>query len=381
MPQRNATLRNARDLGPEVLRNEIVDRVDQMERVEMGGDGEFASAMSEFPLINLDDPDEAYYTAGGATGPMQPVDVRSESPVGQLDLPSKEGVSITGYKKKYIPDKGVETHLSNATPFSLFQRAANQLRKDVFITREQVAWRGDEIANGLIGQFGNTPHPDIAYSDTPGTPWSDTAASTPYDDISSMAFEVWDNGLFTQGQPARPIVYVSPSVARDLKQNDDMEDRVSGVRIRSLDMDTVLEILDDEVGAFRTVLVNLPRQNADGEFIDADGNVVDNVEDAEFDNALEPWDPDANAGAGGNVRNVVIGRPGANSAYIPWFGDRLLERAAQAPDPGQISVDAQNGFFTQVWNSPDPITANFKAGQEIGFEIHTPENWAILSGV
>lgn len=377
MPERNATLSNAQNLGPEVLRNEIVDRVDQMERIELGGSGTYAAAMSVFPMVNLDDPDEAYYTAGGATGPMSPTALTAESPVGQLDLPSKESVEITAYKKKYIPDKGVETHLSNNTPFSIFQRAAGQLRKDIFITREQVAWRGDEVVDGMVGQFGGSPHPDIQNTATPTTAWSDTTNSVPYDDISNLAFEIWDNGLFTNGEPALPTVFIPPSVGRDLKQNADMEDRVSGVRIRSLGLNDVQEIMDDEIGRFRQVLVNLPRQNAAGEYIDDAGNVVDNVEDAAFDNALEPYDP----ATGTKNRNVIIGRPGVSSAYMPWFSDRLLERASQAPDPGSVSVDSQNGFFTQVWNTYDPMTANFKAGQEIGLEIHAGENWAVISGV
>lgn len=376
MPERNATVSNARELGPEVLRNEIVEKVDQMERIEMGDNQQYVSAMSMFPMVNLDDPDEAYYTMGGATGPMSPVDITSESPVGQLDLPSKESVEITSYKKKYIPDKGVETHLSNTTPFSLFTRAASQLRKDIFITREQVAWRGDEVIDGMVGQFGDDPHPDIKYAETPDFSW-DTDDATVYDDISDLAFEIWDNGLFTNGEPAKPLVIAPPSAVRDARQNPDMEDRVSGVQVRSLSTGDVESLLEDEIGGIRQCLVNLPRQNEAGEYIDEDGEVVDNIDDAAFDNALEPYDP----ATGEKNRNVIIGRPGVNSAYMPWFSDRLLERAEQAADPGSISVDNSNGFFTQVWNSNDPITANFKAGQEIGLEIHTPENWALLQDV
>lgn len=378
MPNQQATIQNAQDLGPQQLRNEIVDKADQMNRIQVDGT-EYASAMTEFPLINLDDPDDAWYSVDSARGPMDPVGLSSESPIGTLDLPSKEQVEIASYKKKYQPEKGVETHLQNNSPFSLFTLAADYLRLETFLTREQITWRGDGAVDGLIGERGNSSHPDVD-AIAPAALWSDEAGAQIFNDVSAASWSVQDNGTFT-GQQGRPYVYASPGTIRDARKSDDLENRVSGVQVQSLNTGDVESILEEEVLAFRKVNVQLPRTNAAGEFIDENGAVVEDVTQAAMDNVLEPWDPDANAGAGGNRRNVVVGIPGAGSAYIPWFLDRLTEQASQAPDPGQVSIDTQNGFFTQVWNEPDPIGPNFKAAQEIGFDPITPENWVVIQDV
>lgn len=374
-----ATQRNARNLKPEILRNEIVEYVDQMERVEAGGDGQHASAMSEFPLINLDDPDEQWWTMDGARDAMPSASYGAESPIGTLDTPDKDSHEVFSYKRKYRPDKGAETEFSE-TPFSLYSRAASVLRMEIFLRRELITWRGDNNINGLTGQYGTNPHPDIAAAGhviNPATAWSDPVNSRPYNDLTDAGFEVINNGML--GETGDPTLYVSPGTLRDIKQSQDMEDRVSGVRVRSIDQDTILELIDEYIGQIRTVLVYLPRRNANGDLLDEAGNIVDNVDDAAMDNILEPYDP--TAATPGKVRNAIVARPGGGSAYIPWFSDRLLERASNAPDPGSFSIDNQNGFFTQVWNEHDPIMPNFKAAQEIGFNILRPKNFAIIHNI
>lgn len=372
-----ATQRQARSLKPEILRNEIVEYVDQMERIEVGGDGTHASAMSEFPLVNIDDPDEQWWTMDGVRAAMPAAAYGSESPLGVLDTPDRDSHEVFAYKRKYRPDKGAETEF-DTTPFSLYARAAAVLRMEIYLRREQVAWLGDRNIHGLTGQYGTDPHPDIQAANhviNPAAPWDDEEAARPYRDLTDGAFEVINNGMM--GATGEPTLYTSPSVMRDVKRSEDMESRLSGVRLRSVTNEAVQELIDEEIGAIRRVMVYLPRQNANGNFINRDGEIVDEIDDAAMDNVLEPYNPET----GETTRNAIIARPGVGSAYMPWFSDRLLERANNAPDPGAISVDNANGFFTQVWNEHDPIMPNFKAAQEIGFQILRPENFLIIHDV
>lgn len=372
-----ATQRTARNLKPDILRNEIVEYVDQMDRIEAGGDGQHASAMSEFPLVNIDDPDEEWYTMDGARSAMPSASYGSESPIGTLDTPDKDSHEVFAYKRKYRPDKGAESEFSQ-TPFSLYSRAAAVLRMEIFLRREKVTWLGDRNIEGITGPNGTSPHSDIASAGhviQPTNAWSDATNARPYNDITDAAFSVINNGMF--GATGDPTLYVSPGIMRDIKQSDDMGDRLSGVRLRSVTNEAVQELIDEDVGQIRRVMVYLPRRNADGNFINAQGAVVDDIDDAAMDNVLEPYNP----ATGTVTRNAIVARPGVGSAYMPWFSDRLLERANSAPEPGSISIDQQNGFFTQVWNENDPIMPNFKAAQEIGFKILRPENFAVIHNI
>lgn len=377
-----ATLTDAQNLTPEVLRNEIVREVDQMDRIEAGSQARFASALSVFPLVNLDNPQEAWYTHGGVRAPMSSSSLTSESPLGTLDLPSKDDITTDHYKKKYAPEKGVETDLDD-TPYSIFARAADVIRTEIFLTREQITWRGDDTVDGLTGQYGDTPHPELDSDHVMNvsTAWSDTANSTPYDDVTSLAFEVINNGsLFgdgMMGSPGVPNLYASPSLIRDMRQSDALESRVEGVRTKTLDRNDVLDLLGNDINSIQEVRVYVPRTNANGEPIDDAGNVVDDYDDAARDNILEPYDPSSST----TRRNAVIGMPGAGSAFVPWFSEQLAERATDAPMTSDIAMDDQNGFFTQMWTGDDPIQSYFKGAQSIGFHLQEPENWAILSGV
>lgn len=374
-----ATQQNARDLKPEILRNEIVEYVDQMERIQAGGDGQYASAMSIFPMVNIDDPDDEWYTMDGVRSPMRATSFTSESPLGTLDLPDRDNVEVQAYKKKYRPNKGAETELSN-TPFSLYQRAATVLRMEIFLTREQITWRGDRNVEGLVGEEGDDAHSQVVsdgYVDTPAASWDDETAATPYNDITDAGYEVFNNGRIFGDGDAAPAMLISPSANRDMKQTEDMENRIINTRIGAVSDSDVMDIVDDDIGMTQTVLVYIPRTNASGEYIDEAGTVVDDPDDAAQDNILEPY----NAAEGRNIRNVVFMRPGAGTAFVPWFSERLLEHSMSAPEPGSVSVDDSNGFFTQVWNDHDPITTNFKAAQEIGFHVQRGENIAILQDV
>ncbi len=374
MPE--ATVRNADLLKPEVIRNQMVETVDQMERINMGDGRQYASALSEFPLINLDNPTEGYYTYDGVTGRMRPTAYDAESPIGTVDLPDKANVTIESYKKKLNPDKGVETHLSGL-PFSAFARAVSKLQLEIFFTREQVTWRGDESVDGLIGQHGTSAHPDIPGDNVVdiATSWSDSVNATPYDDITNVAFDVVNNGYMGGNQQVLPNVYVGPRTFRDAKLTDDMENRLPDTMYGQVTDEVVNNIVSDDINNILPVMVYGPREDANGNYIDENDNIVDDADDAVMDNILEPYDP----GSGTVQRNVVIGRPGAGSAYMPWFLDRLMEYQGEVP--GEMSVDPNNGFFTQVWNSPDPVATYMAAKQEIGFEVQRGENWAVLRGV
>jgi hypothetical protein len=354
----------------------MVETVDQMERIEMGDGQQYASAMSEFPLINLVDPTESYYTYDGVTGRMHPTSFDAESPVGTIDLPSKEDITIQSYKEKFNPSKGVETHLSGI-PFSAFARAVSKLQLKIFFTREQIAWRGDEAVDGLIGQYGASAHPDIESDHVinVATAWSDSANAAPYDDIESLAFEIVNNGYLGGNQQVLPNIYMGAETLRDLKQTDDMEGRLPSTNYQQVTTEALANLITENVNNILPVMVYAPREDADGNFIDANGNVVDDADDAAMDNILEPYDP----GSGSVQRNVVIGRPGAASAFFPWFLDRLQEREGDVP--GEMSIDPNNGFFTQVWNSADPIATYFAAKQEVGFSVTRGENWGVLRGV
>lgn len=349
-----------------------------MDRIEVGDGQEFASAMSTFPLVNLDNPQDEWYTSDSVRGPMQPSAPSAESPIGSLELPSKDDVTVETYKKKYNPEKEAADALDDIDEFGLYQLAATALRMEIFLTREQITWRGDEVVDGLVGPEGGAAHPEIPTEHvlTPATPWSDSTNGTPYADLTDLAFRIRDNGRFSANQP-RPTVFAPPSVTRDVAASDDMENRVSGVRVQSLDTDEVQSIVDPEIGNIAEVYVYVPRTNANGEYIDSDGNVVDDLEDAARDNILEPWDPSA----GAQVRNVVLGRPGVASAYVPWYSDRLDNHADNVPPTGDVAMDSNNGFITQVWTDNDPISSWFKAMQEVGFKLATPENWGVIRGV
>lgn len=374
----SATAHEADLLRPEVIRNEVVEKVDQMERIQLSeGDG-FASALNTFPVINLDDPDEAYYTFDGMVNRMQPTSAESESPIGTLEIPDKEDVETQSYKEKFNPSKTADRKFDN-TAYSLFQRAVQKIQMKIYLTREIVSWRGDEALDGLIGQHGTEAHSAIPSDHVidVGTAWSDSTNATPIDELGSLAYETTANGFYGEGVPPQPTAYMSPSVMRDLKSANQLDDRLSGVRIQSLDRETIGEIVDEDIGAIRRVMVEVPREDADGNLIDEDGNIVDEPDDAASDNILEPYDPATDS----TVRNVVVGRAGPASAYFPFFLDDLTNTMDQVDIPGQLAIEQNEGFFVQRKGDWDPIGSWLKGAQDIGFHVERGENFGVLRGV
>lgn len=372
-----ASVREADLLRPQTIRNEIESTSDQMERINLG-EG-YSSAQNTFPLVNLADPSEAWYTFGGAAGPMEPTAFDAESPVGSIGVPETEGLELQSYKEKFNPDKGAETHFQRNTPYSVFARAVQKLQQKIYLTREQITWRGDSAVDGLIGQYGATPHPALP-SDaviTNGTAWSDEVNATPIDEIDQINYETTANGFFGNGVPPAPTLYASPSVLRDLKQTDQMREVLGANDMQRVTTDAVNEVFDEEIGGIQRVMVKLPRTDAAGNWVDADGNVVDDIDDAVHDNVLEPYDPNA----GAKVRNVVIGRFGAGTAFIPWNLDRLTERMEGADVKGDIAIQNNEGYFVQRWGDEDPIASWIKGAMEVGFHLRRPENVGVISGV
>lgn len=370
------TYQNTDGLTPEVLRNTMVETINQMDRITVEGDGGYASALTVFPMVNMNSPEEGYYTFGGVTGGMPAAAPDAESPVGALTLPSKSSYKTHSYKRKVNPKKEVEVELdaSNA-PFSLFQYGASYLQSETFVRREIGTWRGDENIDGLIGPDGTTPHPDIdsegnAY--TTLTAWSDRANSDPYEDVLNISHDIKTQGLF-EANENRPWMFAGPDVIRDLRLNQSLRDRLGVTRDSTLNTADVSGLMGDDIAGIREVAVQVPRTNDNGELVDDAGNVVDEAEDAAMDNILEPYD----VAAGTKNRNVVIGSPGVESAFCPWFLDKLTKTADNAPMTSSVSVDGQRGFLTQLWTDDDAIATWMAAKQDFGFHVRRPQNWAV----
>lgn len=365
------TLSQADTISPKTLRNEIVRDLDNQNR-----EGALI-ATDVFPLVELSDSQESYFTMDGAEMPMPRGDLAAESTVVDMEDLDESQIDVETFKAKISPEKGANTELnSDQEILNLFEAAADTLRLRLELARELAAWQGYGGIDGMIGSDGATPHPDLDADHViaPATAFSDTANSAPQDHFTEADFQIQDDGNMLD-QAGEVTAYVSPSVMRDLKQNDDLESRFSGVEVQGLTENQVANVLPvDNIEVVRTQVV---RTNASGEPIDSNGNVVEDPANAVKDNVLEPYD----AANGTQRRNIVMGAPGEVSAFIPWFADRLSEHAQQAPPGGDFSVDMQNGFITQMWTEPDPLVTWMKIAQEIGFHLHRPDNWAVIQDI
>lgn len=249
------TLAKAGLLSPKTLRNEIVENVDQLDRIQVGDAGQYASANSVFPAVDLDAPTESYWILGGATDAMDHVPYNSESPTGALGDISEKDITTEGYKEKLAPEKEIDAKLnSNRQAISLYQWAARQLRTALFLTREKIAWQGDDVVDGMIGMDGQTAHPEIPTDHvlTPTTAFSDTTNATPYDVLTEASYllEKGYQGFMEGDAPTAVEMYVSPSVWRDIKQNDKMADRFTGVEVRGLTGEQVRSLVDERSRRF-----------------------------------------------------------------------------------------------------------------------------------
>ena len=363
------TLSKADTISPKTLRNEIVRDLDNQNRQNA------LIATEVFPLVEMSDSSETYFTMDGAEMPMPRGDLAAESAVVDMEDIDESTIGVETFKAKISPEKGANTELNTDQEIlNLFEAAADTLRLRLELARSLVAWQGYGGIDGMIGADGATAHPDIDTSHVFGslTAFSDTANSTPQDAFTDAHFQITNDGdmLDSAGQIT---AYMSPSTLRDLKQNDDLEGRFSGVETQGLTEDQVANILPvDRIQEVRTQVV---RTDANGQPVDDSGNVVSDPSNAAKDNILEPHDGSS------NVRNVVIGAPGQVSGFIPWFADRLAEHGEQAPPGGDFAVDMGNGFITQMWTENDPLVTWFKIAQEIGFHLMRPDNWAILQDI
>lgn len=369
-------------LSPKTLREEIVRDIGQMEAIN--GDGRTASASSEFPVINLDAPEETYFTIGGAVAPMDPIDRDSESPLGTLGDIEEDSISTSYYSEKLMPEKETDAKLnSEREALSLFRWAAMNLRTAILLARERYCWQGDSEVEGLIGQNGDDAHDDIPSDNvlTPSTSWSDTENADPYGNISSLTLELQEANqtFFDANVDISPRGYFSPRTWHDLKNNDDMKGRFDGVEIRRLNSEQVERLIDDELPEIRIVEVQIPRTDNQGNYLDEEGNIVDKVDDAAMDNVLEPYDPQA----GEQKRCVVVGKPGASSAFQPWFEDNVgpFDDADAPGYDGEFALDETRGFATHTKLETDPETTVLRAFQDVGFHLHLPDHWGVIQDI
>jgi hypothetical protein len=328
-----------------------------------------------FPLVELSDSTETYFTHDGLRTGMEQTALGSESPVGDIEDLGTDDVSVRTYKKKIQADKGADTELNSEQEIlNLYETIVAALREDIVMARAKVAWHGDGDVDGIIGSDGATAHPDLESNHviTPATAYSDTANATPLTDFLDSEERINQDGG-DLGAAGAITAYVTPSELTDLKQNDDLTGKYRD--IAALSDDQVADAL--QVDRIQTVRTQMPRTNADGELVDDAGNAVEDPANAARDNVLEPWD----AGAGTNRRNIVIMAPGQETAFMPWFADRLAERASGVDPTGDFSVDMTNGFLSQTWTQPDPAVSWFKVAQEIGFHVRRPGNIVVIQDI
>lgn len=365
------TISRADSLTPETARNQIVRDVQQIQN-------RGPSISDVLPSIVLNDSEETYYRRHSGVLPMSKTSLSGESPVGQLEDMEKDTMNVDTFKEKVAPEKGVDFEINTQNQLlDVWDDAMEYLRRVLTITREVAGWQGLDGVEGFIGQDGATAHSGLSTSHViaPGTAFSDTVNSNPQDSFTTAEFLIDDDGTMLDELP-RPTAYVSPSVMRDLKQNEDLQARFSGVGIQGLTEQQVANVLPFE--NIQTVYTKTVRTNANGQPVDDAGNVVEDRKDAAKDNILEPHDGVA------NQRNVVIGTGGdVRAGGMPVLTGRLAEMiGSSAADPtGDFSVDRTLGFVTQMWTTPDPAVSWFKIAQEFGVEVVRPDNWAILQGV
>lgn len=362
------TLADADLLSPKTVRNEIVRDIDNMSRM----DG--LAATDVFPLVALSDSEEKFYKMDGIRTGMQPAGLTSESPVGNIGKLTQDNITVSTYKQKISPEKGVDTELNTDEEIlRLFEASADFLREDLMLTRERITWQGDSNVDGMIGSGGTTAHPDLDSSHVlTSTGDYSTQTTEIQGDFMEADFQITDDGT-ALSEAGTLTAYMSPSVMYDLKQNDDLESRFGGVEVQGLTDEQVASVLPfDNIETVRTKLV---RTDSNGQPVDDTGSVVNDPTNAAVDNVLEPHNGTE------QKRNIVIGAPGEVSGFIPFFVDRLSEMADNAPPSGDMSVDTTNGFMTQTWTQNDPAVSWFKIAQEVGFHLMRPDNWVVIQDV
>lgn len=330
------TLREANLRSPDAILNRIVRQLQQ----RAGGNRLVANEV--FPLVELSDSEETHFTMDGLRTVMRRTELASESPVGDIEDLGERDVSVDTFKKKIQAEKGINTELNSQQEIlNLFNAISDALMEDVLMTRAQVAWQGSLDGNieGIIGTDGLSAHSEIDSSHviTPSTAYSDTANSTPLNDFIDAEHLINRDGS-ALSQAGDLTAYMSPSVLRDLKLNDDLASEFDSIAAL-----TEQQLADTfQIDSIRVIRTQLPRFDANGQPVDGSGNVVEDPSNAAEDNVLEPHDGTDRS------RNVVITAPGQVTAFMPWFLDRLREMGDQQPH-GDVSVDSTNGWMTQTW--------------------------------
>lgn len=369
MTQMQFSLARAEELSPKRIQNRIVRKVEQMD------DNDAFITNEAFPLYRMGATTETYHRQNGLRAPMQGTSLVSESPVASLEDLDEDEMSVTTLKEKISPEKAVDQALNNEQQIlNIAEYVSDALRMDLLTSRTLMAWRSYNGVEGMIGSQGTSAHSRIPTDHviTPTDPFSDEANSIPHD-IFMQAQELIDiDGTGFNDLP--PLTaYVPPSVLWNLKRNDDLEQRFSGVRVQTIDtMDDLSQVIPIRIRAIRT---KVARTNNNGEPIDENDNVV-SVNNAVADNILEPYDPSIP----GPVRNIVVGTFGQEAAVMPWFPDRLTDLLDNAPS-GDFTMNQQLGFLLQRWAEHDPSVSWRKIAQEIGFHVIRGENFVVLQDV
>lgn len=367
------TLSRADELSPETVRNQIVRDLSQL-------DTRGPSIDDVLPTIVLTDSEETYYRMNSAALPMRQTALAAEAPIGDSEDLSEDQYSVDTFKKKRSPERGADFELNTDEDLlNAFNWTVDQLQRELRMTREVAGWQGLDDVDGFVGEDGATAHPalDSSHVLTPATAFSDTANSNPQNVFHDADELVDTEGTMLDELPA-PTAYVPPSVMTDLKKNDDLESRFSGVAVQGLTEEQVANVLP--VDNIVKVYTKKVRTNDQGQPVDSSGNVVDDRSNAVKDNILEPYD---NA-AGTTRRNIVFGTSGdARAAGMPVLTDRLdniVQRGGEDPN-GSWSVDTTMGFVTQSWWENDPAQTWYKVAQEIGVEMVRPENWVVIQDI
>lgn len=365
------TLKNAEQISPKTVRNRIVRTISQQGEMERG-----ARISDVLPMVELSNATEVYFRQNGTRRPMPNASFTGESPITELEPLSEDDVDVSAYKEKVCPEKGANTELNSEVEIlRLFNYASDSLATDAMLSREVAGWRGDSQNEGLVGEDGNDAHSELPTDHViTGSDYSNTGSASPQDDFITATTRIDIDGS-NLNEAGTVTAYVPPSVMGDLKKNDNLESRFQGVEPQALTEDQVANILP--VDNLEPVYTRVPRTNDSGEPIDDSDNVVSDRDDAVEDNVLEPYD----FGSGTQRRNVVIAAPGETSGFMPWFLDRLAERADAAPETSDVSLDSGEGIMTQIWTDNDPLVTWFKIAQEFGVEIQRGENFAVLQDV
>jgi hypothetical protein len=367
------TLSRADELSPDTVRNQIVRDLQQLRTRGPRID-------DVLPTIVLSDSEETYYRMDSAALPMRQTHLSAEAPTGDTEDLSEDQYSVDTFKKKRSPERGADFELNNNEDLlNAFNWTVNQLERELRMTREVAGWQGLDDVNGLIGTDGQTAHPSLSSDHviTGATAFSNTSTATPQAHFHEASYLLDTDGLMLDEMPT-PTAYISPSVERDLKQNDNLESRFSGVAVQGLTMEQVANVLP--IDNLEVVYTQKVRTNDQGEPIDDSDTVVDDRSNAVKDNILEPYDYTNTV----QRRNIVFGTAGDEAAGgMPVLTDRLdniVQRGDESPN-GSWAVDNSLGFITQSWWNEDPPQTWYKVAQEFGVEIVRPENWTVIQDI